>query len=648
MTTYITTPIYYVNAMPHLGHAYTTIVTDTYSRFRKLCGDEVRFQTGTDEHGEKIAQAAEAEGISPKEYANRISKSFRDTWPALTIAPDNFIRTTDPQHIKTVQQILQKVYDQDDIYFSEYSGMYCQGCERFLTDKELVDGNCPDHQKPPTEIAEQNYFFRMSRYQDWLIDHIKKNPEFITPERYRNEVLSFLSEPLEDLCISRPTSRLTWGIPLPFDNKFVTYVWFDALINYLTGIGFPDGPDFDRYWDVAEHVIAKDILKPHAIFWPTMLKAMGVQPYKHLHVHGYWNVDETKMSKSIGNVIRPDELVELYGVDTVRYFVLREMSFGLDASFSTQAIVDRQNSDLANDLGNLFSRALTMIGKYADNTVPEPYKGLQNDLDRELINALEHMVSEYRRNMNSFKFNRALQEVWKVISLMNRFIVTNAPWELAKDPAQEKRLRTVLYFLAESLRIIALVLRPVMPTAAAKMAEALGLGDELKDVTLDTAGQWGLSKPGTRIVQGRQLFPRLDKKKKQAPQPEQKKASKKKEKKAEPLQDGLITFDQFGKMELRVAEVIAAEKIAKADKLIKLTVTAPEERTIVAGIAGHYTPEELIGKLVLIVANLKPAKLMGVTSQGMVLAAKELDENGNERLVLATVSDAIAPGSRIS
>ena len=647
MTTYITTPIYYVNAMPHLGHAYTTIVTDTYSRFRKLCGDDVRFQTGTDEHGEKIAQAAENEGVSPKEYADSISETFRNTWPSLNITPDNFIRTTDQQHIETVQKILQKVYDQGDIYFSEYSGFYCQGCERFLTEKEMVDGNCPDHQKPPKEIAEQNYFFRMSKYQDWLIDHIKNNPEFITPERYKNEVLSFLSEPLEDLCISRPTSRLTWGIPLPFDKNFVTYVWFDALINYLTGIGFPDGPIFDRYWDVAEHVIAKDILKPHAIYWPTMLKAMGAKPYTRLHVHGYWNVDETKMSKTIGNVIRPGDLVEQYGADTVRYFVLREMSFGLDASFSTEAIIERQNSDLANDLGNLFSRSLTMIGKYADNVIPEPYKGLLNDHDRELINALELMLTEYRRNMNSFNFHRALREVWKVIGIMNRFIVTNAPWELAKDPEQEKRLMTVLYVLAEALRIIALAVQPVMPTAAAKMAEALGLGDELRQATLDTSGKWGLTKPGTKITQGQQLFPRLDKKKKKAQQPQPKTAAKKKKEK-EPLQEGMITFDQFGKMELRIGQVIAAEKIAKADKLLKLTVKAPEERTIVAGIAQHYSPEELIGKLVVIVANLKPAKLMGVTSHGMVLAAKETDENGKERLVLATVSDIIAPGSKVS
>jgi methionyl-tRNA synthetase len=636
MTTYITTPIYYVNALPHLGHAYTTIVADTYSRFRRLCGDDVRFQTGTDEHGEKIAQAAEVEGVSPREYADRVSRAFKDAWPQLSVEPDNFIRTTDPGHIRTVQDILQKVFDQDDIYFSEYSGLYCQGCERFLTEKELVDGNCPDHLKPPEEITEQNYFFRMSRYQDWLIDHIKTNPEFITPERYRNEVLSFLSEPLEDLCISRPTSRLTWGIPLPFDEKFVTYVWFDALINYLTGIGYPDGPDFVRYWDAAEHVIAKDILKPHAIFWPTMLKAMGAKPYRRLHVHGYWNVDETKMSKSIGNVIRPGDLVQLYGIDTVRYFVLREMSFGLDASFSSEAIVARQNSDLANDLGNLFSRSLAMITRYTDGSVPELHRGLLGDGDREVINAVEHMVRQYKRDMNGFRFNRALQEVWKVIGMLNRFIVTNEPWELAKSPDQEKRLMTVLYVLAEALRIIALVLQPVMPRAAAKMTAALGLDTGQETGTLDTAGKWGLLQPGTPITSGAQLFPRLDKKK-----------NKKQQQQPAPG-EGLVSYDTFQKLELRVAEIVAAEKIRKSDRLLKLTVRAPEERTIVAGIAAFYEPDGLVGRQVIIAANLKPAKLMGVTSHGMVLAAKETDGDGNERLVLSTVSEKIAPGSKVA
>ncbi len=653
MTTYITTPIYYVNAMPHIGHAYTTIIADTYSRFRRLCGDEVRFQTGTDEHGEKIVQAAEGEGVTPREYVDRISDSFRQTWPSLDIVPDHFIRTTDADHIKLVQDILQKVYDQGDIYFSEYSGHYCKGCERFLTEKELVDGKCPDHQTVPEEISEQNYFFRMSKYQGWLIDHIKSNPEYITPERYRNEVLSFLSEPLEDLCISRPCSRLTWGIPLPFDENFVTYVWFDALINYLTGIGYPDGPDFEQYWSVAEHVIAKDILKPHAIYWPTMLQSMGVAPYKRLHVHGYWNVDETKMSKSIGNVVRPGELVEKYGVDTVRYFLLREMSFGRDSSFSSEALESRRNSDLANDVGNLFSRALTMLAKYADSIVPEIDKATVTDEDRVLVDALEKMVADYTASMNAFEFHKALQSIWEVIGMLNRFIVTNAPWELAKDPDQAGRLNTVLYFLADSLRLLALLLRPVMPTAADKMAAALGQEEELAKATLEEEGCWGRMPAGTVLHQGEALFPRLEKKKKQQSQAQGKEQSKKgkaKKKEAEPEIDmeGLITFEQFGEVELRVAEIVAAEKIKKAKKLLKLTVKAPEERTLVAGIALHYSPEDLVGKKVIIVANLKPAKLMGITSQGMVLAAKETDADGNERLVLSTVAGDIAPGSRVA
>ncbi len=647
MATYITTPIYYVNAMPHIGHAYTTIIADTYSRFRRLCGDDVRFQTGTDEHGEKIVQAAENEGVTPREYVDRISDTFRYTWPELAVEQDHFIRTTDPDHILVVQDILQKVYDQGDIYFSEYSGHYCKGCERFLTEKELVDGKCPDHLTVPEEIAEQNYFFRMSKYQDQLINHIKANPEYITPERYRNEVLSFLSEPLEDLCISRPTSRVTWGIPLPFDDKFVTYVWFDALINYLTGIGYPDGADFDKYWSVAEHLIAKDILKPHAIYWPTMIMAMGLPPYKKLHVHGYWNVDETKMSKSIGNVVRPGELVDEFGVDTVRYFLLREMSFGLDSSFSTDAVVARRNSDLANDLGNLFSRSLTMIGKYADFKVPAVDETTLTDEDRELVAAMEKMIATYTQCMNGFEFHKGLQAVWEVIGMLNRFIVTNAPWELATQEDQAGRLDTVLYYLAESLRILALVLRPVMPVAAGKMAAALGMDEKLRNAVLETDGKWGMTEPGTVMNKGAQLFPRLDKKKKNQPQPQQKKKQKKK---AEPQVDmeGMITFDQFGKVELRVAEIIAAEKIKKADKLLKLTLNAPEERTVVAGIAQHYTPEELVGKKVIIVANLKPAKLMGVTSQGMVLAAKEKDSEGNERLVLSTVAGDIAVGSRVA
>jgi methionyl-tRNA synthetase len=639
MSFYVTTPIFYVNAQPHLGHAYTTIVADTISRFQKMSGQDVRFQTGTDEHGDKIAEAAAKAGESPKEYVDRISSMYREAWPLLSIEPDNFIRTTDPDHIQTVQGILQKVYDQGDIYFSEYSGLYCTGCERFLTEKELVEGNCPDHLVPPEEITEQNYFFRMSKYQDWLIDHIKENPEFIQPERYRNEVLSFLKEPLEDLCISRPTSRLTWGIPFPFDDKFVTYVWFDALINYLTGIGYPDGSEFDNYWRNAEHVIAKDILKPHAIYWPTMLKALGLQPFHKLHVHGYWNVNETKMSKSIGNVVRPADLVENYGVDTVRYFLLREMSFGLDSSFSYDALVTRRNSDLANDLGNLFSRSLTMVDNFCGGKVPPA--GEQQESDRELAAAASEMISAFSEQMNNFAFNRALQEVWKVIGMANRYIVSNAPWELAKDPEKRLQLDTVLYTLLETLRLITLALQPVMPTAAQKMATSLGV-DQAPDLASQSA--WGQLTAGTTIEQGPSLFPRL---KKITSQPEKQpapgKKSAKKKAKEQASSDGLISFEQFKSVDLRVAEITGAEKVPKSDRLLKLTVIAPDERTIVAGIAEFYKPEELIGQRVIIAANLKPAKLMGVTSNGMVLAAKEGD-----RLVLSTVSDSVAPGSKVA
>jgi len=645
MSFYVTTPIFYVNAQPHLGHAYTTIIADTISRFKILSGEKVRFQTGTDEHGDKIAEAASKAGETPQEYVDRISDLFREAWPPLSIRPDRFIRTTDPAHIRTVQEILQKVHAQGDIYFSEYSGLYCKGCERFLTEKELVDGNCPDHLTPPSPITEQNYFFRMSKYQTWLIDHIQANPDFITPERYRNEVLSFLKEPLEDLCISRPTSRLTWGIPLPFDDKFVTYVWFDALINYLTGLGYPDGADFAEFWSGAEHVIAKDILKPHAIYWPTILRSLGLPPFRRLHVHGYWNINDTKMSKSLGNVVRPAELVEKFGADATRYFLLREMTFGLDSSFSYEALLTRQNTDLANDLGNLFSRSLTMVNNFCAGRVPQP--GEPETADSEMRAAALAMLVEYREQMENFAFSRALQAVWKVIGLANKYIVTNAPWELAKLPEKQERLATVLYTLLETLRLITLTMHPIMPETAGKMSGSLGLSG---NGDLRSQGEWGLITPGSAINLGPPLFPRLDHKKPNQPAPP---PTAKKEKKTTRTQDkpgsaaapdqGLISFEQFQQLDLRVAEIVAAEKVAKSDRLLKLTVKAPGERTIVAGIAEHYQPEDLVGRQVIIVANLKPAKLMGITSQGMVLAAKEGD-----RLVVTGLSGPVTPGSKVA
>lgn len=643
MTTYITTPIYYVNAQPHLGHAYTTIVADTYSRFRRLCDDKVYFQTGTDEHGDKIVEAATGQGKKPKEYVDDISSMFRETWEFLKITPDNFIRTTDAQHILTVQRILQKVYDNGDIYFAEYSGLYCKGCERFLTEKELIEGNCPDHQVPPEEITEQNYFFKMSKYRQQLIDHIQKNPEFITPERYRNEVLSFLGDALEDLCISRPTSRLSWGIPLPFDENFVTYVWFDALINYLTGIGYPDGPEFPEYWEVAEHLIAKDILKPHAIYWPTMLMAIGLQPYAKLHVHGYWNVDETKMSKSIGNVVRPRELVEQYGRDPLRYFILREMSFGLDASFGHDAIIVRMNSDLANDLGNLFSRSLAMLHKYRDGVVPSVTESSE-EIDVELKNTAEKMLAGYRENMDAFVFHRALQSVWELVSQVNKYIVTNEPWALVKDEGKSGRLDTVLYNLVESLRLIGLVLYPIMPETAEKMAQSLGLEDKPElFLSWQGGGSWGNTPTGHRVRQAEPLFPRVEVKKEK----KKERTAKNKKQQESVAEEGLITFDQFKKVNLKVAEILTAERVEGSERLLLLTVEAHERRTVVAGIAEHYRPEELVGMQVVFVANLQPAKIMGLRSEGMLLAAKT-KKDGKERLVLTTVSAPVKNGSIVA
>jgi len=619
-TFYLTTPIYYVNDKPHIGHAYTTILADVLTRFHRNSGEDVFFLTGLDEHGQKVQQAAEKHGVDPQKHCNEMAPRFLKLWENLHIQNDDFIRTTEKRHVDVVQHILQKVYDKGDIYEDEYEGLYSVSEERFITKKEADSGEFRDIK----ELKEKNYFFKMSNYQQALIDHIKNNPDFIQPKHRKNEVLGFLKQPLEDLCISRPKSRLGWGIELPFDSDYVTYVWFDALINYITAPGYNvNEENFNKYWPANYHLIGKDILTTHSVYWPTMLMSANIPLPQAIFAHGWWLIGESKMSKSLGNVVDPLGLIEEYGVDPVRYYLMREMVLGQDASFTIESFIKRYNSDLANDFGNLLSRISNLLKKFFDSRIPQDEDDSAEGLD--VKSKAVETVAIVREKIEVMRVNEAIEIILQFVRSINKYIETKAPWKLAKE--EPKIAGKVLFTAAEALRVSAILLSPIMPNRTQTVLETLGATESGLD--------WGGLTSGIEIKPHDPLFPRINIKKLGN--------SIENHGKKEKLEN-VITFDEFQNVELKTAKILKAEKVDGADKLLKLQIkVGDEQRQIVSGIAQFYPPEELVEKMIVVVTNLKPATIFGIESNGMLLAAK----NGKTLTLMTIDSEKVSSGMRI-